>query len=463
MSLTRYDNALPGLSEGTYTLQSAQSLHRATLAGETTPETLSTVPDELQRFTVTAPTGPLTQQDVVGCFPAPGAQDADGALLPRITLASATFPWSTASSATAPHTPHVLLIALPEKDVVIVEHTDGPRLRISNAAIKARAPALVKGRLHLLAHVARLRGAEASRDTDRDGLGAVVLGDPWAKPLPAGEEVCALLVDRRAIGSGAENLLPILWRWSYRVSKEPRDFALLAGALDVGLLAGARADGAAAAGLIDAQGQRHEVSLAGPLSPTPLTASADAARLPKAASLAEALAPGEAAAARPGLALAFALGRQLALANEPLMAELSALSREVTVSSARLTQPTRTTAAPQLPKVFAELPSVLRVPAALPLPLIDPTEGHAPHLAAGGRLAPLLRADLGPPEWATPAGRLPSVFDLHDLLQGLPSERPIQRVDGLTSLAELSRTELDALANEPHVSLQPGALPTEWP
>lgn len=461
MSLTRYDNALPGLSEGTYTLTSAQSLVRATLAGETSAAALADAISEAQTFTVTAPSGPLNPQDVVGCQPAPGDQDADGGLLPQITLSDATLPWSTASSATAPHTPHLLLITLPARDVLLVELPEGPRLRVNNAMIKARLPALVKGRLHLLAHVARLRGAEGGKDADRDGLGAVVIGDPWASPLPAGEEVCALLVDRRGVGSGLEHQLPILWRWTYRVSKEPRDFKLLAGALDVGVL-----KGAAAAGLIDAQGQRHEVTLAGPLTAAPVSASLDAARLPGAASLAEAVAPGAATLERPGLALAFALGRQLAMSNEPMMAELNALSREVTVAAARLSLPAPIPAVPQLPQVFAELPSALRLPAALPLPLLDPTEGHAPHLSGGGRLAPLLRADLGPPEWATPAGRLPSVLSLRELLQSLPSERPIQRVDTLTSLpslTELSVNDLDALANEPPVSLQPGALPKEWP
>ncbi|NVB40585.1 hypothetical protein G6O69_22280 [Pseudenhygromyxa sp. WMMC2535] len=245
--LELYDNAVPDLSAGTYTINVNQQVH----PDLTTTASMLSMAGSFQ-IEVTGPKDRLSPRDVLGVFPAAGSREASDLRVPHIALRRRTLPWEREVFADKkiPWMALLLLKVNPEQSedggIALEPKADGTSsgaklirasggqpdtLRIPGPLLTKLAPR--KQELRLLSHVRRvsLEDTEGEFAGDDDGFVAMVLGNR----LPAaGHDWIAALVSLEGKHAAIDNWgasthsLTVLYYWAYHTAALGGDFQVWA-------------------------------------------------------------------------------------------------------------------------------------------------------------------------------------------------------------------------------------------
>lgn len=276
---------------------------------------------------VVAPAVPLPPDAVIAVYPPAGAEDATDVMLPHVVLKERALPWAHAPTTVQGASVHAWLA------VALFHPDDGADFGVAGQVTCARARLDTilprPGEVDLLCHVRELPADDPLAARDDDRLVALVVGPRLPKPKA---ECTAVLVDVRPYltGSATPVTLPILHRWDFKTGAGgdfQAYFARLREPSSTDPTGGVRAFGQSIDGdpLDDGDGAfdlaaprpdepTRRVRYAGPLAPfardriAPPAVDADADL---------GLAPDGVEVV--GHAVAFELGRLLALASQPVL------------------------------------------------------------------------------------------------------------------------------------------------
>ena len=111
-----YDNFIPALSSGDYSVEVSQRLLQTNSKDNTAID--RTLPPATQRFTVRAPRFSIEKTDVVALYPPAGSRGAFGATLPHIVLNKRALPWERRLGLADRQIPWLALLLFSESELI---------------------------------------------------------------------------------------------------------------------------------------------------------------------------------------------------------------------------------------------------------------------------------------------------------------------------------------------------------
>ncbi|MCA9697865.1 MAG: hypothetical protein KC431_10105 [Myxococcales bacterium] len=248
-----YAKAIPDLRAGTHTVSIRQTVH-----DDHDQQRKLLQMDDSYRVNVVGPKYRLTPGDVLGVFPAAGAQEASDLRMPHIALRRRTLPWERTAIRSQPHLPWMALLLLEvpgegkpdgnggltlEAGAKLIRNYSFPEgkgdaLQINGLQLAKLAPRTEE--MKLLTHVRRVSLADTEGEFagDDDGYVAIVIGNRL--PLP-GRNWMAALVSFEQPNAGSDTPidawpnstlnLPVLYYWTYHTEALGGDFQAWAQAL----------------------------------------------------------------------------------------------------------------------------------------------------------------------------------------------------------------------------------------